>query len=172
MLAALAAEQRLAALGIDLATAAVERAARRFPALAWVVANADRRLPLCDEAVDLVLVVHGRRNPAESARVLRPGGFLVAALPAPDDLAELRALVQGGSSARERATAFLAEHAPAFELRTRSLARQRRRFARPHLLDLLAGTYRGQRRSSALALAALQELEVTLASDLLVLQRC
>ena len=32
--------------GIDLSTAAVEHAARRFPSVTWVVANADRGLPL------------------------------------------------------------------------------------------------------------------------------
>jgi 23S rRNA (guanine745-N1)-methyltransferase len=171
MLAALSEEHALAAVGIDLSSSAAELAARRFPACTWVVANADRRLPILDRSVALVLVIHGRRNPAECARVLRPGGFLVAALPAADDLSELRALVQGRSVPRERTAGFLAEHEPFFALRTRSAARTRRRFARPGLLDLLAGTYRGERRSAASAIESLDELEVTLASDILVLGR-
>ena len=171
MLAALAETHGLAAVGIDLASAAAEHAARRFPGLTWVVANADRRLPLLDGSVELVLVIHGRRNPVESARVLRPGGFLVAALPAADDLVELRALVQGKGVARERAAGFLAEHEPFFELRARSVARARRRLARPGLLDLLSGTYRGERRGLAAAVGRLSELEVTLASEVLVLAR-
>jgi 23S rRNA (guanine745-N1)-methyltransferase len=171
MLAALAGAHALAGIGIDLASSAVEQAARRFPSLTWVVANADRRLPVLDGAVALVLVIHGRRNPSECARVLAPGGHLVAALPAADDLAELRARVQGESVPRERAGAFLAEHEPFFELRARSAARTRQHFARPGLLDLLAGTYRGARRSTAPVIEGLDELEVTLASDVLVLRR-
>jgi 23S rRNA (guanine745-N1)-methyltransferase len=171
MLAALAEAQALAAIGIDLATSAVDQAARRFPAHTWVVANADRRLPVLDGSVALVLVIHGRRNPAECARVLSPGGYLVAALPAADDLGELRALVHGKSVPFERAGGFLAEHEPQFELRARSAARTRHRFPRPRLLDLLTGTYRGARKSTSAAIEALDELEVTLASEVLVMQR-
>ena len=171
VLSALAGACNLAAAGIDLASSAAEQAARRFPACTWIVANADRRLPLLDASLDLVLSIHGRRNPAECARVLRPGGSLVAALPASDDLAELRALVQGKSVPRERVERYLAEHAAHFDLRARSAARGRRRFDRAGLLDLLSGTYRGARRSAAAAVEALLELEVTLASDVLVLVR-
>lgn len=169
-LAALARAFELVAVGLDLSSAAAELAARRHPALTWVVANADRRLPLLDASVDLVLTIHGRRNPAECARVLRPGGHLVAALAAADDLVELRALVQGRGLERERASAFLAEHG-AFVLEARGVARERKALARAQLLDLLAGTYRGARRSSAAAVETLDELTVTLASDVLVLRR-
>ena len=54
LLGALAAARDICGAGIDLSTAAVERAARRYPALTWVVANADRRLPLLDASVHLV----------------------------------------------------------------------------------------------------------------------
>ena len=171
MLAALAKAHSLAAVGIDLAAPAVDQAARRFPAHTWVVANADRRLPVRDGSVALVLVIHGRRNPAECARVLSPGGYLVAALPAADDLGELRALVQGTSLPFDRVGGFLAEHEPLFELRARSAARSRHRFSRPGLLDLLTGTYRGARKSTAAAIESLDELEVTLASEVLVMRR-
>jgi 23S rRNA (guanine745-N1)-methyltransferase len=170
-LAVLCAALELAGIGLDLSAHAMERAARRAPGLTWVVANADRHLPLRAASVALVLTVHGRRNPVECARVLAPGGHLLAALPAPDDLVELRALVQGRAVQRERVTAFLAEHEERFELRARSLARERVRCARAVLLDLLAGTYRGARRSVAEAVARLDELEVTLASDVLLLAR-
>lgn len=170
-LAALARAFGLVGVGLDLSSAAAEHAARRFPALTWVVTNADRRLPLLDESVALVLSIHGRRNPRECARVLAPGGHLLAALPAPDDLLELRARVQGQGLERERAGAFLAEHEALFELRARSVAREPSRLGREQLRDLLAGTYRGARWSAAAAIEALEELEVTLASDVLVLVR-
>jgi 23S rRNA (guanine745-N1)-methyltransferase len=38
-------------VGIDISTAAAEAAARRYPSLTWIVANADRRLPLLDAAL-------------------------------------------------------------------------------------------------------------------------
>ena len=85
-------------------TAAIERAARHFPDRIWVVANADRRLPLLDRSVDLALSIYGRRNPAEVARVLAAAGYLLVAVPAADDLIELRELVQGRRFERDRAS--------------------------------------------------------------------
>ena len=116
-------------IGIDISVDAIDRAARRAPALTWVVANADRRLPLLDASVGLVLSFNARRNPAECARVLAPGSRLLVAVPAPDDLIELRALVQGEGAARERADAVVEEHAPFFALGARD------RLAERHTLD-------------------------------------
>src|SRR6188768_3558122 len=90
MLGGLAKARPISGIGIDLSVAAIELAARRFPSLTWVVANADRRLPLQDDSVNVVLSIHGRRNPSECARLLRASGVLIAVLPAPDDLVELR----------------------------------------------------------------------------------
>ncbi|HEX6884012.1 MAG TPA: methyltransferase domain-containing protein [Planctomycetota bacterium] len=168
-LAGLCATQGLAGLGLDLSVAAMELAARAFPQHTWVVANADRRLPLRDASVALVLTLHGRRNPRECRRVLAPGGHLLAALPAADDLIELRARVQGQGLERERTAGFLAEHGEDFTLAARATAREQPRCSRSQLDDLLAGTYRGARRSMATAVQGLAELSVTLASELLLL---
>jgi len=168
-LAALCAACDLTGIGIDLAALAMERAARAFPSHLWLVANADRRLPLGDASVALVLSLHGRRNPEECARVLAPGGHLLAALPAPDDLVELRARVQGRGIERDRVSGFLAEHEACFVLRARGAARERATCARAQLEALLAGTYRGARRSLAQAIEGLGELTVTLSSDVLLL---
>jgi len=43
-----------------------------------------------DRSFSLVLSITGRRNIAEFRRVLRPDGRLLVAVPAPDDLIELR----------------------------------------------------------------------------------
>lgn len=168
---AICARFELQGIGIDLSASAAAIAARRYPARTWLVANADRRLPLADGVAALVLSIHGRRNPRECARVLPAGGLLVAAMPAPDDLRELRALVQGAASPRERARGFLDEHAGGFACRSRSKVCERRDASREELLDLLAGTYRGARRSLEAAVARLERLEVTAASEVLVLQR-
>jgi 23S rRNA (guanine745-N1)-methyltransferase len=159
-------ERHIAGIGIDLSTAAAEYAARRFPTLTWVVANADRRLPLLDRGVDLVFSLHGRRNPAECARVLRPAGFLMVALPAPDDLAELRTFVQGRLIERDRGEAMLAEHQERFSLIERSSVRQTAELDRDSLVNLLRGTYRGERLKTADRVKALDRLQVTLSSEL------
>ena len=164
-LAQLAATRPLTAVGIDLSTAAAEHAARRFPTLTWVVANADRRLPLVDRSVQLVLSLHGRRNPAECARVVAPNGWLLVAVPAPDDVIELREAVQGQALERERADTLVPAHEPYFTLLDRFSVRARHHLAREALLDLLRTTYRGERMSGAGRVAAMTSLEVTLASD-------
>lgn len=156
-------------IGIDLSTAAIERAARRFPGRTWVVANADRRLPLLDRSIDLVLSLHGRRNPPEVARVLSPAGHLLVVIPAADDLIELRELVQGERLERDRVNAVVAEHESLFEVVDRSVVRERLDLDRAALLNLLQGTYRGGRLGDADRVAALTRLEVTVASDILVL---
>ena len=159
----------IAGIGIDLSVAAVELASRRYPALTWVVANADRKLPIRDRSVDVVLSVHGRRNPSESARVLKETGRLIVALPAPDDLIELRALVQGHGLERDRVEAMLEEHATEFELIERFQVRDQRQLERDALVNLLQGTYRGARFTAWMKVAALEPMAVTLSSDVCVL---
>lgn len=158
-------------IGIDLSTPAIDRASRRFPNRTWVVANADRRLPLLDHSVDLVLSLHGRRNPSEVARVLRAGRYHLVAIPAADDVIELRELVQGTRVERDRKDAVLAEHEAVFQLVEHSVVRETLSLDRAALLNLLQGTYRGVRRGAADRVAALTRMDVTLASDLLVFRR-
>lgn len=169
-LAAIAGQRPGTGIGIDLSTAAAERAARRFPDLTWVVANADRRLPLLDASVDLVVSIHGRRNPAETARVLRPQGSVLIALPAADDLIELRELVQGTRVERDRGDAVLTEHQSLFQLVERSVIRETVELDKESLTHVLQGTYRGVRRGAAPRVAALARMRVTLASDVLILR--
>ena len=171
MLASLARERAITGIGIDLSTAAADHAARRFPHLTWVVANADRRLPLVDRSVNLVLSVHARRHPVECARVLARDGYLLVGVPARDDLLELRESVLGQRVERDRADAVLAEHEPLFMLIDRGTARERQRLDREPLLDLLRTTYRGGRTSATERIGALDSLEVTLATDLFLFRQ-
>ena len=170
-LAAIVGQRPVTGIGIDLATAAAERAARRFPDLSWVVANADRRLPLLDASIDLVVSIHGRRNPGETARVLRPHGCLLIAVPAADDLIELRELVQGTRVERDRSDAVLTEHESSFQLVERSVIRETVELDKELLLMALQGTYRGVQRGAAPRVAALAQMSVTLASDVLIVRR-
>lgn len=77
-------------LATDVSVAAAKRAARAHPSAAAVVADTWAGLPLADACVDAVLCVFAPRNPAEFARVLRPGGVLAVAQPAVGHLLELR----------------------------------------------------------------------------------
>jgi 23S rRNA (guanine745-N1)-methyltransferase len=158
-------------VGIDLSAAAAEHAARRFPTLTWVIANADRGLPLLDRSVDLVLSSNGRRNARDCARVMARGGHLLVAVPAPDDLIELRAVVQGEGIARDRAAAVVTEHEADFSVVDRFTLREQHLLGRDALRDLLRGTYRGGRRAAAGALDDVEELAVTLAADIIVFTR-
>ena len=107
-----------ATCGIDLSAAALDLAARADPLTTWVVANADRGLPLMSRSCDVVLSITARRPAAEIRRVLENSGDLWVAVPGADDLAELREMVEGqgertrsgrkrSSRARGRVLAFL-----------------------------------------------------------------
>jgi 23S rRNA (guanine745-N1)-methyltransferase len=167
-LASVMAARGLSGIGIDLSRTAADRAARRHPSGTWVVANADRRLPLLDGSVNLVLSLHGRRNPAECARVLSPGGFLLIAVPAPDDLIELRTLVQGRGVERDRSAALIAGHAAFFTVHDRRIVRERPRLPRASLFQLLKGTYRGARGDAADRLRMVSRMDVTFSSEMLL----
>ena len=78
------------AYGVDISIPAVDAAARRYPGYEWIVANADRFVPYADGSFSIVLSITARMNAGEFRRVLREDGRLLVALPAPDDLIELR----------------------------------------------------------------------------------
>ena len=154
-------------VGIDLSVRAIAKAARRWPSATWVVANADRGLPLLDRSASLVTSLHARRNPAETARVLADTGRLIVAVPAVDDLQELREAIAGQALERDRAGGVEAEHATLFRLVARETVREQHRVNRDMLLLLLQATYRGERHSAQPQKLALDTLTVTLSSDVL-----
>ena len=171
LLGALAAGRPVRSVGFDLSTHAATHAARRFPSISWVVANADRRLPLLNESTGLILSVHARRNPPECRRVLSDGGFLLLAIPSTDDLIELREEVQGSPVERDRVSAAVDEHSRDFVLVERSTSKKRLDLDRDQLLKLLRGTYRGKRFSESVRVQALDSLAVTLSSDILLFRK-
>src|SRR3954468_24668924 len=76
--------------GVDISLPAIEAAAKRYPDCEWIVANADRFVPYDDATFTRVLSITARMNSSEFRRVLRDDGRLLIAIPAPDDLIELR----------------------------------------------------------------------------------
>ena len=167
--ARLFASRAVSGCGIDLSTKAIRLAGRLAPALTWIVANADRGLPFADGSVQLALSIFGRRPVSELRRVLAPSGLLLVIVPAEDDLLELREASQGEGVRRDRVGDLLAELAPCFELSGRETWRHRARHDREALNDALAMSYRGARASERERLAAVSELDVTLAAEILAL---
>ncbi|HEY0513071.1 MAG TPA: methyltransferase domain-containing protein [Thermoanaerobaculia bacterium] len=156
---------RIEAHGADLAAAAVELAARRYPQATWVVANADRSLPWAAASFDLVLSIDARLNSGEMRRVLKPGGRLLVAVPAADDLVELREAVLGEGRLRDRLEGAAGRLADDFELEGRRTVRGAARLGAAEVRDALAATYR-LRESRRDRVAAISGLEVTLSHDL------
>ena len=77
-------------IGTEMSVPAARRLARVNPDVAAIVADTWDGLPLADECLDLLQVVFAPRNVPEFARVLRPGGTLVIAVPGPGHLEPLR----------------------------------------------------------------------------------
>lgn len=122
--------------GVDISTAAIDLAAKRYPRCEWVVVNADRFIPYADASFDVVMSITGRLNPDEFGRLLNPQGRLIVAVAAPDDLVELR-----GKENRDRVPRTIAMF-PALTLvdqrRISTLATLDAEAAK----DILAATYR------------------------------
>lgn len=157
--------------GVDLSAAAVATAARREPQALWIVANADRRLPFLDGSLDLVLSIKAPKHPDEFARVLAPGGTLLLALPAVDDLLELRRATAGGGLARDPAQRAREAFVGRFELLEEGAVRERVSLLPEVARDLLRVSYRAARRGERARAEALPETSVTLAATLLTMRR-
>lgn len=121
--------------GVDISTAAIDLAAKRYPDHEWIVANADRFIPYADSSFDLILSITGRMNPDEFRRVGRD--FLLVALAAPDDLIELR-----GSRGRDRVQRTVETFANGFELLKRDQVTTIAELDAGDARDILAATYR------------------------------
>jgi 23S rRNA (guanine745-N1)-methyltransferase len=159
-LGTLASQTGFDAHGVDISTAAVDAAARRYPGCEWIVANADRFLPFADQSFSIVLSITARMNAGEFRRVLRDGGRLLVALPAPDDLIELR------GTGRDRVARTIQTFAHGFKL-----IDQRRVTAAADLdddavQDVLLSIYRPMRAQPA------EAMRVTFSLDLLLFQAC
>ena len=163
------------ACGVDISVPAIELAAKRYPECQWVVANADRFLPYADGSFNAVTSITARLSVDEFARVLKPEGTLLVAIPGADDLVELREAVQGERVERDRVertvALFAPKIAPKFELQRHELVRHVARLDREAIQDVLTSTYRGLRRSEQERLHELGEMDVTLARDLLLMRR-
>lgn len=157
--------------GIDLSKKALRLAARNCPEATWVLANADRALPLADNSIDRVVSLFGRRPAGEMRRVLRPGGDCIIAVPAPEDLIELRELVQLSGNRRSRWEIVVEEMESAgLKLLEHQLWSAQVEMDTDAINDALAMTYRGARHSQQSRIESLTSMSVTLSADLILLR--
>lgn len=77
-------------VGIDVSVPAAKHLAKCHPRAGAVVADAWSRLPVRDSSVDAITVIFAPRNPAEFARILRPGGEVIVLSADTGHLTELR----------------------------------------------------------------------------------
>jgi 23S rRNA (guanine745-N1)-methyltransferase len=142
--------------GVDISIPAVEAAARRYPECEWIVANADRFVPYADNSFSIVLSITARMNSGEFRRVLRDGGRLLVALPAPEDLIELR------GAGRDRVARTVETFAQDFRLVEQKRITTRADLDTAAVQDVLLSIYRPMRSEPAAA------MRVTLSLDLLL----
>jgi len=157
--------------GVDISAPSIEMAAKASPDVLFVVANADRFLPYADHAFDFVTSIDSRVNASEFERVLRKGGLILVAVPAPDDLIELRERVLGGKVEKSRAERVEEELGKSLRLADRTTVRDSRTFEPSALRDLLTVTYRGFRQSERAAVESLTAMSVTLSHQVLAFER-
>jgi 23S rRNA (guanine745-N1)-methyltransferase len=144
--------------GVDISIPAIDAAARRYPECEWVVANADRAVPYADGSFSIVLSITARMNPGEFRRVLRDSGRLLIAVPAPDDLIELR------GAGRDRAQRTLDEFARHFTLINKTRVTTCADLDASALQDVLISIYRPMQPLPA------EAMRVTFSLDLMLFE--
>jgi SAM-dependent methyltransferase len=154
-LGSLARKHGCAAHGIDISIPAIDAAARRYPEREWVVGNADRFIPYSDAAFSRVLSITARMNSREFRRVIRDDGRLLVAIPAPDDLVELR------GTGRERISRTVATFAH-FSLAGQRRASTTADLDREAVYDVLLSIYRPR------VIEKVNAMRVTFSLDLLL----
>jgi 23S rRNA (guanine745-N1)-methyltransferase len=144
------------AYGIDISVPAIDAAARRYPECEWIVANADRVVPYADRSFSIVLSITARMNSSEFRRVLREDGRLVVAVPAPEDLIELR------GAGRDRGARTIETFAHGFTLVDKRRVTTTADLAAATVHDVLLSIYRPMRAQPV------EAMRVTFSLDLLL----
>jgi 23S rRNA (guanine745-N1)-methyltransferase len=155
-LGSLARETGFDAHGIDISTPAIDAAARRYPGCEWIAANADRFVPYAGRSFSMVLSITARMNASEFRRVLRDDGKLLVAIPAPDDLIELRGV------GRDRAPRTVETFAKQFTLADHRRVTTAADLDAASVHDLLLSIYRPMGRQPAGAMRVTFSLDLFL----------
>jgi 23S rRNA (guanine745-N1)-methyltransferase len=160
-LGSLARDTGCKAHGVDISIPAIDAAARRYPGCEWIVANADRFLPYADGSFSLVMSITARMNAPEFRRVMHKYGRLLVALPAPEDLKELRS-GDAQTEGRDRVARTVESFAPSFQLVSQRRVSTTAELDATAVQDVLHSIYRPLQPQPAGA------MRVTFALDLLL----
>jgi len=158
------------AYGVDISVPAIDAAARRYSDCHFVVANADRFLPYADRSFGIVTSITSRMNPEEFRRVIRDDGLLIVAIPARDDLLELRSSILGEAKEIDRVERTVDVFSSLFSLQRHEESRHVVHLDREAIHDVMATSYRGLRTKQRERLEALAEMDVTMSRDVLVFE--
>lgn len=154
----LAAATNCTASGVDISITAMDAAARRYRECEWIVANADRFIPYAEHSFSVLISITGRMNPDEFWRVLKPDGKLLIAIPAPDDLIELR------GEGRDRVTRTVELFASRFRLMGQQRTTTTAQLNEAAIENILLSIYR------PMQLKRPEAMRVTLSLDLLLFE--
>jgi 23S rRNA (guanine745-N1)-methyltransferase len=157
-LGSLARQIGFSAHGVDISLPAIEAASRRYSGCEWIVANADRFVPWADRSFSILLSITSRMNASEFRRVLRDDGRFLLALPAPDDLVELR------GSGRDRTAQAVDTFARGFRLIDRRRETTAADLDAAAVHDVLLSIYRPMRSRPV------EAMRLTFSLDLLLFQ--
>jgi 23S rRNA (guanine745-N1)-methyltransferase len=155
-LGSLARQTGLDAHGVDISIPAIDAAARRYRECEWVVANADRFVPYADRSFSIVLSITARMNAGEFRRVMRDDGRLLVAVPAPEDLIELRGV------GRDRVARTIETFAPHFTVVNQRRVATSADLDAAAVQDILLSIYRPLRSKPV------EAMRVTFSLDLLL----
>ncbi len=149
-------ELGFSAHGIDISIPAIDAAAKSYPACQWIVGNADRFVPYADRSFSLVLSITARMNAPEFRRILHDNGRLLVAVPAQEDLAELR------GPGRDRVPRTIDTFAADFKLIDRQRSTTTAELDAAAVNDILLSIYRPLRAQPV------EAMRVTFSLDLLL----
>ncbi len=82
----------LAFIGLDISKDAIYQASKRNKQISWVVGT-NRRPPVTDESIDIILCLFGFLSVPGFKKVLKPGGKIIIVDPGPEHLKELREII-------------------------------------------------------------------------------
>lgn len=159
-----------ACFGVDISKHAIRAAAKRDKQITWVVASVVA-LPFLDARLDLLLNIFAPANPAECARVLKPGGRMLVVNPGPMHLYSLREQIYDRAEQHSQ-DAFVERFSDAFRLiETSRIQYMMRLPSQEDILNLLMmtpyfWTMSAQTRTQLAALSA-WETEVDMFCNLL-----
>jgi 23S rRNA (guanine745-N1)-methyltransferase len=82
----------LSFIGLDISKEAIAQASKRNRQISWVVGT-NRRPPVADESIDIILCLFGFLSVDGFIKVLKPGGKIIIVDPGPEHLKELREII-------------------------------------------------------------------------------